>query len=138
MGHFLQFVLNVNLQLHDALGVSGIFDLLGDFAGFNIEPGLEEALGVVEFVLGDVGVELGQLIVHVRCVAVVLDVEVTVGQQGESRAGTGLELQLVVQNLDHLTVFAVTDEGVDGLSVLTVGDRSESGFHFTRRFKMVR
>ena len=103
MGHFLQFVLNVNLQLHDALGVSGIFDLLGDFAGFNVEPGLEEALGVVEFVLGDIGVELGQLIVHVRCVAVVLDVEVTVGQQGESRAGTGLELQLVVQNLDHLT-----------------------------------
>ena len=77
------------LQLEDLVCVLWIFDLLSNLRRFLVHASLEEALSMVELVLGDVWVELCQLIVHVGSGAVVLDVEVAVSQEGEGSAVSG-------------------------------------------------
>ena len=92
MGHFLQLVLDVHLQLHNLLSVLWMVDLLGHFRGFLVHTGLEQALSMVKLVLDHVRVELSQLIVHVGCASVVLNVEVAVGEQGKGSPVSGAEL----------------------------------------------
>ena len=57
---------------------------------------------MVQLVLSDIRVELGELIVHVSSRAVVLDIEIAVGQQRQGGAVSGRELELVRQDTDNL------------------------------------
>ena len=57
---------------------------------------------MVEFVLSNIWVEFGELVVHISSASVVLNVEVTVGEEGKSRAISWTELQLVRQDSDYL------------------------------------
>ena len=59
MRHLLKFVLYMNLKLNDSVGISGVFDLLGNFACFCVETSFEETLGMIELVLRYIGEELG-------------------------------------------------------------------------------
>jgi len=80
VGHLFEFVLDVHLNLDDFVRVLGVLDLGGDLASFDVHACLEEGLRMVELVLSDVGVELGQLIVVFSRLRVVLHVEVAVSQ----------------------------------------------------------
>ena len=82
--HLLQLVLDVHLELQDLVGVVGVVDLLGHLGSLLVHASLQKALGVVQLVLDDVGVELGELIVHVCRATIVLDVEIAVSEQGKS------------------------------------------------------
>ena len=57
---------------------------------------------MVEFVLSNIWVEFGELVVHVGSTSVVLNVEVTVCEEGKSRAISWTELQLIRQDSNHL------------------------------------
>ena len=57
---------------------------------------------MVQLVLSDIWVKLGELIVHVSSRAVVLDIEIAVSQQRQGRAVSGRELELVRQDTDDL------------------------------------
>lgn len=119
--HLLKLVLDMHLELQDLVGVIRVIDLLGHLRRLLVHAGLEEALGVVELVLDDIGVELGELVVHIRCAAVVLNVEIAVGQQGKCRSVAWGELELVGEDADDLHVLLVPDQRVDRLSVLAIG-----------------
>ena len=120
--HFFELILDVDLELDDAVSVGGVFNLLGNLASLGVEAGLEEALRVVEFVLGHVGVELGELVVHVGRVSVILHVEVAVGEETECSARTGRELQLVGEDCDDLRRELEVVGGVAYFVVLAVAD----------------
>ena len=130
VSHFFKFILDVDLELEDLVGVVRVIDLLGNLGGLLVQAGLEEALGVVESVLDDVGVEFRELVVHIRGTRVVLDVEVAVGQQGKSRSVSWRELKLISKNANDLHILLVSDERVDGLSILTIRHSSELLLHF--------
>jgi hypothetical protein len=70
----------VHLNLDDFVRVLRVLDLGGDLASFDVHACLEERLRVVELVLSDIGVELGQLIVVFSRLRVVLHIEVAVSQ----------------------------------------------------------
>ena len=57
---------------------------------------------MVEFVLSNIWVEFGELVVHVGSTSVVLNVEVTICEEGKSRAISWTELQLIRQDSNHL------------------------------------
>lgn len=76
----------MHLKLNDTVGILGVLNLLGHLASLGVEASLKKALGVIKFVLGHVGVEFGELVVHVGCVSIILHVEVAVGEQAESSA----------------------------------------------------
>ena len=75
---------------------------------------------MVKLVLDHVRVELSQLIVHVGCASVVLNIEVAVGEQGKGSSVSGAELELVGEDADDLIVLLIPDQRVDRLSVLPV------------------
>ena len=102
MCHFFQFILDMGLELEDLIRIFWIFDLLSDFRCFLVHSGLKQALSVIQLVLDDVGVELGQLVVHVGGASVVLHVEVAVRKQGKSSAVSWRELELVCEDPDDL------------------------------------
>ena len=102
MRHFFKLILDVSLNLEDLVGVLWVLDLLRDLGSFRVHAGLKQALCVVELVLGNVRVELGQLIVHVGGIGVVLDVEVAMGKEGKGGPIARTELQLVCEDSDDL------------------------------------
>ena len=102
MRHFLELVLDVHLKLKDLVSIVGVVDLLSNLRGFLVEASLKEALGMVEFVLDDVWVELGQLVVHVGCTAIVLNVEVAVGKQRKRGSISWRELEFAREDSNHL------------------------------------
>jgi hypothetical protein len=89
MRNFLQFVLDGDLKLQDHIGVVLVLDLLGDLLSLGIKTSFVKSLGVVKLVRHYIRVELGELVVLVRGIGVVLDVEVTVAQEGESCSTSG-------------------------------------------------
>lgn len=98
MGHLLKFVLNVTLDLQNAIVVLRVVDLRRHFACLLIHAGLQQALRVVEFVVRHVREELCELVVHLTCCLVVLNVKIAVAKQTQSCAVAGCKLQLVLQN----------------------------------------
>ena len=132
MRHFFKFILDVHLELQDLVSKIWVIDLLGYLRCFLVHTSLEEALSVVEFVLDDIWVELGELVVHVGGAAVVLDVEVAVREQGKSRSVSWRELELIRQDSNYLHVLLVSDERINGLRVLTVGHSPELLMHVHR------
>ena len=102
MCHFFQFILDMGLELEDLIRIFWIFDLLGNFRCLLVHSSLEQALSVVEFVLSNIWVEFGELVVHVGSTSVVLNVEVAVSEEGKSRAVSWTELQLIRQDSDYL------------------------------------
>lgn len=78
MSHFFKFILDVYLKLDDAICEGGIFNLLSNFRSFSVKASFEQALGMIQLVLAHVGEEFGELVIHVSCIAIVLDVEITV------------------------------------------------------------
>lgn len=102
MRHFFELVLDVHLQLENLFRVVWVIDLLGNLRGFLVHAGFEQALGMVKLVLDHVRVELGELVVHFGRVAVVLNVEVAIGEEGESCAVSWGELKLIVEDSDDL------------------------------------
>ena len=66
---------------------------------------------MVQLVLDDIRVELGQLVVHFSRAAVVLDVEVAIGQEGKSGAISRRELELVRQDGNDLDRAGVRRRG---------------------------
>jgi hypothetical protein len=86
---------------------------------------------VVELILGNIWVELGELIVHVGGIGVVLDVEVAMSKEGKGGSIARTELQLVREDTNDFGVLLISYQRVDGLRVLTVGNGSKLGvFHF--------
>ena len=65
---------------------------------------------MVQLVLINIGIELRQLIIHVSCIRVILNVEVRVPEKGKSRTVAWLELQLIRQNSNHLGVFLIANQ----------------------------
>ena len=57
---------------------------------------------MVEFVLSNIWVEFGELVVHIGSASVILNVEVTVSEEGKSRAISWTELQLIRQYSNYL------------------------------------
>jgi hypothetical protein len=51
MRHLLKFILDMHLKLDDSVGIGGVFDLLGNLAGFGVETSFKETLRVIELVL---------------------------------------------------------------------------------------
>ena len=89
---------------------------------------------MVQLVLDDIWVELGELVIHVSGAAIVLDVEVAVCEQGKSSSVPWAELQLISEDANDLRVFLVANERVDSLSVLAVRHRAELGLvHLFRK-----
>ena len=84
MRHFFELVLDVHLELQDFVGVVWMVDLLGHLRSFLVHASFEKALGMVELVLDDIRVELGELIVHIRGTTIVLDIEIAICKQGKS------------------------------------------------------
>jgi len=99
----------VNLELKNLLGVFWVVDLLSNLRSFLVHASLEEALSMIQFVLNDVGVELGQLIVHVGGTAIVLDVEIAVSKQGKSGAVSRRELKLIRKNANNFHILLIAD-----------------------------
>ena len=95
MSHLLKFILDMSLELENLVGVFWILNLLGNFRCFLIHSSLEQALSVVELVLSDIWVEFRKLVIHIGCASIVLDVEITVSEEGKSRAVSWTELELV-------------------------------------------
>jgi hypothetical protein len=60
---------------------------------------------MIELVLVHVGVELGELVVVFGGLCVVLDVEVAVCEQREGSSTAGLELELVVEDVNDLIIW---------------------------------
>lgn len=100
--HFFKLVLNVDLDLDNFVCVGGVLNLGSDFACLHVHAGLEERLGVVELVLGHVGVELRQLVIVFGGLRVVLNVEKTVGEQGQGGTTARRKLKLVIEDGDDL------------------------------------
>lgn len=100
----------MNLELQDLVGVFLALDLLGNFACLRVSSSLQERLGMVKFVLVYVGVELGELVVHLSGVSIVLDVEVAMTEKTEGSSVSRRELKLVVQDANNLLIFLVTNE----------------------------
>jgi len=92
----------VHLKLQDPLGVVGMIDLLSDLRCLLVHAGLEKALGVVQFVLDHIRVELGELVVHISSTRIVLHIEVAVGQEGKSGTVSWRELKLVGEDSNDL------------------------------------
>jgi len=86
----------VDLKLQDLVSILLTLDLLGNFACFGISSSLQERLGMVKFVLVYIGVELGELVVHLSGVSVVLDVEVAMTEKTEGSSVSGRELKFIV------------------------------------------
>jgi hypothetical protein len=99
---FFKFVLDGNLQLKNLVGIVGVLNRLGYLLGLCVHSSLEQGLCVVQLVLVIIWKELGELVVHVRGIAVVLDLEVAVSKEGQSSSVSGLELKLVVEDVDDL------------------------------------
>ena len=59
---------------------------------------------MVKLVLDHIWVELGELVVHLSCGAVVLDVEVAVREQGKSGAVSWRKLELIREDSYHLEI----------------------------------
>ena len=59
---------------------------------------------MVQLVLDHIRVELGELVVHLRCVAIVLDVEVAVRKQGKCGAVSWRKLELVREDSNDLEI----------------------------------
>ena len=95
MCHLFKFILDMGLELENLVGVFWIFNLLGNFGCFLIHSSLEQALSMVKLVLSNIWIEFSELIIHVGCASIVLDVEITVSEQGKSRAISWTELELV-------------------------------------------
>jgi len=102
VGGLLELVLDSNLELENAVSVILVFDLLGNLLSLLIHSSLVEGLSVVHLVLVHVWVELGELVVHVSCIAVVLNLKVAVSEQRQSSSVSWLEVQLVAQDRDYL------------------------------------
>jgi len=103
--HFFKFILNVDLDLYNFVRILRILNLRSYLASFGIHTGLEQRLGMIELVLVHVGVELGELVVVFGGLCVVLDVEVAVCEQREGSSTAGLELELVVENVNDLIIW---------------------------------
>ena len=71
----------MNLELEDAVGILRVIDLLDNLLSFGVQAVLEEGLGIVEFVALVIRIELGELVVHLACLLIVLDIEVAVREQ---------------------------------------------------------
>ena len=84
---------------------------------------------MVEFVLLHIREEFGKLVVHISSVAVILDLEVAVPKQRKGCSVPGAELEFAGEDVDDLGVLLVSNEGVDGLGILAVGDRLELLVH---------
>ena len=84
---------------------------------------------MIQLVLNDVGIELGQLIVHVGGTTIVLNVEIAVSEQGKSRAVSRRELKLICKDSNNLHILLIADERVDSLSVLSIGHGPELLLH---------
>ena len=141
MGHLFKFVLDVHLKLKNLVLILRVVNLLGDLGGFLVHASLEQALSVIQLVLDDVGVELGQLVVHVGGAGVVLNIEVAVCQQGKSGTVPRRELKLIGEDADDLHVLLVADQRVNRLSVLAIRHSPELLLHihialrFFKKFK---
>lgn len=122
VGHLLEFVLDVHLDLHNFICVLDVLNLRGNLTSFHVHAGLEERLGVVELVLGNIGVKLSQLVVVFGRLRVVLHIEVAVREQGKRGSASGRELQFVRQNSDDVMVLLVAEQTVNGAGVFAVGD----------------
>lgn len=90
----LELVLNGDLELQNSVIILSVLDGLENLLSLRVHGCLEERLGVVEFVLVDVREEFAELVVAIRGIAVVLDLEVRVAQEGKSSAVAGTELEL--------------------------------------------
>ena len=82
----------MHLELNNLFLEQVTFDLLGNLGGLSVHAGLEKGLRMVELVLFHVWEELGQLVIVVRCLLVVLHVEVAVGKEGQGGTVTWTEL----------------------------------------------
>ena len=82
-----------------------MIDLLGNLGRLLVHASLEKALGMVELVLDDIRVELGELIVHVSSARIVLHVEVAVSEEGKSGTVARRELKLIGEDADDLSKY---------------------------------
>ena len=93
--HLFKLVLDVHLELQDFVGVVGMVNLLCNLGSLLVHARLQETLSVVQLVLDDIWVELGELIVHIRSATVILNVEVAVCEQGKCRSISWRKLKLI-------------------------------------------
>ena len=63
---------------------------------------LEQGLGVVKLVALIIWVEFGELVIHLAGLLIVLDIEVTVGEERQRGPAAGCKLQLVGQDSYNL------------------------------------
>ena len=82
-----------------------MIDLLSNLGRLLVHAGLEKALGMVELVLDDIRIELGELIVHVSSTRIVLHVEVAVSEEGKSGTVARRELKLIGEDADDLSKY---------------------------------
>ena len=69
------------MNLNDAVGVLGVFDLTCYFTSFNVHASFKERLGVVKFVLSNIWVEFGELIIVLSSLRIILNVEIAVSEE---------------------------------------------------------
>lgn len=81
MGSFFKLVLDSNLKLEHSVSVLLVLNLLGNLLGLLVHGCFVQRLSVVHLVLVHIGVELGELVVHVSCVAVILNLKVAVSKK---------------------------------------------------------
>lgn len=78
MSYFFQFVLASDLKLEDLICIFLIFNLLGHLLSFIVHSILIKCLGMIELVRIYFRIELSELVIHVSCICIILDIEVAV------------------------------------------------------------
>lgn len=84
---------------------------------------------MVQLILDDIGIELGQLVVHLNSTRIILHIEMAVSEEGKSSAVSRRELKLVGKDSDDLSILLVANQRVDCLCVLAVRYGSEVCLH---------
>lgn len=60
-----KLVLYSNLKLENLISIVGVFNLLSNFLSLSVHSSLEERLSMVQLVLVDIWIKLGELVIHV-------------------------------------------------------------------------